>query len=145
MEEMISQNVLLSQAPNGQVGRVIVAHRQPAVLAPGYEPVHSAAVDLKLLLKGPVDDVPCRLIRRNILGRIISNDGQIRREPSVRDWRLLRRIERLRKCRVRRSILLHLPDTLTRVGDSVGAGELAVQTVETPILLIDHDEVLNPL
>src|SRR5437879_732278 len=43
---MISQNVLLSQAANGQVGRVIVAHRQPAVLAPGYEPVHAAAVDL---------------------------------------------------------------------------------------------------
>src|SRR5947208_2140911 len=65
VEEMISQNVLLSQAANGQVGRVIVAHGQPAVLAPGYEPIHSAAVDLMLLLEGAIHDVAGLLVRRS--------------------------------------------------------------------------------
>ena len=72
---MISQNVLLSQAANGQVGRVIVAHRQPAVLAPGYEPVHSAAVDLTLLLKGTIHNVADFLVRRSVSRRVIRSYG----------------------------------------------------------------------
>ena len=46
VEEVISQRVLLRQAANGQISGVVVAHRQSAVLAPGHEPVHTAAVDL---------------------------------------------------------------------------------------------------
>jgi hypothetical protein len=38
---------------------------------------------------------------------------------------------------------VHLPDSLTRVGDAVRARKPAVQTVEAPILLIDHDDVLD--
>src|SRR5882672_2572405 len=76
MEEMISQNVLLSQAADGQVGRVIVAHRQPAVLAPGYEPVHSAAVDLMLLLEGAIHDVAGLLVRWNVPGASYGATGR---------------------------------------------------------------------
>src|SRR2546421_1451986 len=143
VEEMISQNVLLSQAANGQVGRVIVAHGQPAVLAPGYEPIHSAAVDLMLLLEGAIHDVAGLLVRWNVAGSIIRRDWQVRRKPGIEDGRILRRIERLWKCCVRRSVLLHLPDSLTRIGDAIHARKPAVQTVEAPILLIDHDDVLD--
>src|SRR6266702_4164125 len=142
---MISQSVLLSQAANGQVGRVIVAHRQPAVLAPGYEPVHSAAVDLMLLLEGAIHDVAGLLVRWNVASGIIRRDWQVRRKPGVEDRRVLRRIERLWNCCVRRSVLLHLPDSLTRIGDAIRARKPAVQTVEAPILLIDHDDVLDLL
>src|SRR5438034_10351983 len=138
---MISQNVLLSQAANGQVGRVIVAHGQPAVLAPSYEPIHSAAVDLMLLLEGAIHDVAGLLVRWNVPSGIIRRDWQVWRKPGIEDGRILRRIERLWKCCVRRSVLLHLPDSLTRVGDAVRAGKFAIQTVEAPILLIDHDDV----
>src|SRR5512132_2586407 len=75
VEEMISQNILLSQAANGQVGRVTIAHRQPAVLAPGYEPVHSAAVDLTLLLKGTIHNVADFLVRRSVSRRVIRSYG----------------------------------------------------------------------
>src|SRR5207244_4699961 len=74
VKKTISQSVLLSQAANGQVGRVIVAHRQPAVLAPGYEPVHSAAVDLTLLLEGAIHDVAGLLVSRNVPGGVIWRD-----------------------------------------------------------------------
>src|SRR5436309_1480910 len=84
VEEMISQNVLLSQAANGQVGRVIVAHGQPAVLAPSYEPVHSAAVDLMLLLEGAIHDVAGLLVRWNVAGGIIRRDWQVRRKPGMK-------------------------------------------------------------
>src|SRR6266566_5985095 len=77
VKKTISQSVLLSQAANGQVGRVIVAHRQPAVLAPGYEPVHSAAVDLTLLLKGTIYNVAGLLVRRNVPGSVIGRGRQI--------------------------------------------------------------------
>src|SRR6266702_5211642 len=129
VEEMISQNVLLSQAANGKVCRVIVAHRQSAVLAPGYEPVHSAAVDLMLLLEGAIHDVAGLLVRWDVPGGIIRRDWQVWRKPGIEDGRILRRIERLWKCCVRRSVLLHLPDSLTRVGDAIRARKHAVQTV----------------
>src|SRR2546429_7152958 len=95
VEEMISQNVLLSQAANGQVGRVIVAHGQPAVLAPGYEPVHSAAVDLMLLLEGAIHDVAGLLVRWNVAGGIIRRDSQVPREPRANDMKAVRRITTL--------------------------------------------------
>src|SRR6266496_795968 len=81
---MISQNVLLSQTANGQVGRVIVAHGQPAVLAPSYEPIHSAAVDLMLLLEGAIHDVAGLLVRWNVAGGIIRRDWQVRRKPGMK-------------------------------------------------------------
>src|SRR5450756_1336665 len=71
VKKTISQSVLLSQAANGQVGRVIVAHRQPAVLAPGYESVHSAVVDLTLLLEVAIHDVAGLLVSRNVPGGVI--------------------------------------------------------------------------
>src|SRR5437762_604052 len=143
VEEMISQNVLLSQAANGQIGRVIVAHGQPAVLAPGYEAVHSTAVDLMLLLEGAIHDVAGLLVGWNVPGGIIRRDWQVWRKPEIEDGRIFRRIEWLWKCCVRRSVLLHLPDSLTRIGDAIRARKPAVQTVEAPILLIDHYEVLD--
>ena len=74
VEEAISQRVLLRQAANGQISGVVVAHRQAAVLAPGHESIHTAAVDLALLLIGPIHDVPCLMVWRNILARVIWSD-----------------------------------------------------------------------
>src|SRR5947207_14608329 len=108
VEEMISQNILLSQAANGQVGRVIIAHRQPAVLAPGYEPVHSAAVDLMLLLEGAIHDVAGLLVRWNVPSGMIRRDWQVWRKPGIEAGRIRRRIERMWKWSVRRAGLLRL-------------------------------------
>src|SRR5437879_12207060 len=124
---MISQNVLLSQPANGQVGRVIVAHGQPAVLAPGYEPIHSAAVDLMLLLEGAIHDVAGLLVRWNVAGGIIRRDWQVRRKRGSEDGRILRRIEPMRKCCVRRSVLLNRPDSLSCSGDPIHARTPAVE------------------
>src|SRR6266852_1191410 len=57
VEEVISQRVLLREAANRQISGVVVTHRQPAVLAPGHEPIHAAAVDLALFLRSAVHDV----------------------------------------------------------------------------------------
>src|SRR6266540_1698175 len=104
VKKTISQGVLLSQTANGQVRRVVVAHRQSAVLAPGYESVHSASVDLTLLLEGAIHDVAGLMIRRNVPGRVVWSDRQIRRKPRVRDRRILRGVEWLRECCVRRAV-----------------------------------------
>src|SRR5438445_525791 len=103
----------------------------------------SSAVDLRLLLEGAIYDVAGLLLRWNVPGGIIRRDWQVWLKPGIEGGRILRRIERLWKCCVRRSVLLHLPDSLTRIGDAIHARKPAVQTVEAPILLIDHDDVLD--
>src|SRR5262249_10509292 len=43
------------------------------------------------------------------------------------------------------AFLVDLPDRVERIGEAVGAGEPAEETIERPILLIDDDDVVDQL
>jgi len=75
VEEVIGKRVLLCQLADWQIGRIVVAHGQPAVLAPGDKSIHSAAVDLTLFLEGPIHDVPDLLVGFSERRRVIRGDG----------------------------------------------------------------------
>src|SRR5262249_10422823 len=87
MKEVVTHYELLRELSLRQIVRVYIAEYEAAVVAPGNEFVHLAAVDLKLLVIEAVDYVPGQLVRRNVLRHIIGSNRQVCRESGVRHRR----------------------------------------------------------
>src|SRR5262249_15015772 len=67
VKEVVTHDVFLCQLPLGHLTRIKIAEHQSAVVAPRDELVHLSAVDLKLFVIEPVDDISCNLIGRHKL------------------------------------------------------------------------------
>ena len=136
MEEVVGQGVLLGQFAFRQIGRVVVAHHETGGVAPGNELIHLAAIDLILLLIVAVDEIAGDVVRLDVLRRIERGDRQVRREARIGHRWLLIVVDRLRQGRVGGTTLIDLLRRGARIGEAVRAGEIAIEAIEAPVLLI---------
>ena len=147
MKKMVAERVLLRQLSLGQIGRVVVAHRQAGGIGPGDEAVHLPAVDLQLLVIEAVDQIAGSILGPNEFRQIERAVGQIggKSRSAVSFGDFLVSVDRLRQSFVRHALLIDLPRRGAGVGKAVGAGEFSVQAVEAPVLLIDDDDMVDAL
>src|SRR5262249_5767479 len=133
---------------------------EAGVVAPGDKPIHGAPIDLRLLVEETVNEV-ARLVvwmESRVLQDVVGLQGV---EPGVktridcprvdRRWRRGQaqrsgdKAERLPDLRAER--LVESVGLIQRRGrglsNAVGSGEQAIQGVEAPVLLVDHDNVLD--
>ena len=142
MEEPIAHQVLPGQQALGQVRGVVVALHQAAVIAPGDELVHRtvagrevAVIDLQLLGVEGVDQVLGLARDGHVLRKVVRPDGQSGRNVGIGGG--------IGQSGQRPPCAIDLRDGGGRVVQAVGPGELAVQAVEAPVLLVDHDPVFD--
>jgi hypothetical protein len=135
VEEIVAQRVLPRLGRERQVGRVVEAHHQPLGVAHRGVLVHLPAVDLDLFLIEPVHEVGGIHVGRDVLLDAERCVGEVGRELRAR---------RLRQGHEGGPGQVHLSRG-HGVGQAVGSGELTVEVVETVILQIDDDNVLELL
>ena len=142
MEEMVAERVLLGQQSFRQIRRVAIAQHKAAVVAPAHEFVHAAGarlqqtiVDLHLFLIEAMDQVFGRAVGRHIRREVIGPCRQTGRDVRVGG--------RAGQGHQRLSPLVNLSRRGRRAVQALGAGKLAIQAVEAPVLLVDHDPVVD--
>src|SRR5260221_7218025 len=108
--------------------------------------VQLAAVDLRLLLVIAVDEIGNLVALRHVT---VDEEWTVRQssgEARIRTGRLLRGVVARRQlfC-VGRPVAVDLAGGSSRLGEAVSARKIAEQIIETVILQIDDDDVLDPL
>ena len=145
LEPVVRQGKLPGEPAGRHVGCVIVAQRQAADVRPGDEFVVLAVSDLVLVLIKGVQRAADGLIGRDIFGKIVRCIGQIGRNARVGLRGIRAGFRDGGQCCIRFAVLVQLGGNVVRVGDAVCAREVAVKRVETPILLIYDDQVIDGL
>src|SRR5215471_14923007 len=67
MKEVIAENVLLCQQPFRQITRIEVTQDQAPAIAPRYELIHFASIDLELFVIEAMNQVACRFLGADVL------------------------------------------------------------------------------
>src|SRR5262249_49720011 len=138
MKEVVTHYELLRELSLRQIVRVYIAEYEAAVVAPGNEFVHLAAVDLKLLVIEAVDYVPGQLVRRNVLRHIIGSNRQVCRESGVRHRRADIIVDRLGQDGDGGAVLVHLGYCRCGIGNAIWSRGIRVQNVQAPGVLVSY-------
>ena len=134
VEKVVAESVVGCFFRQRKIPGVVVSHHQAFRVADRGEPIHPPAVDLRLLLVKPVDQVRCLGVERYVFLDVERRVGKISGERV--SWRL-------RQLPVRRTRPIYLGRALASAGETVGAGKFAVEIVEAVVLQIDDDDVLE--
>src|SRR5256712_2372539 len=145
LEEVVAKSVVPSEPAEREGGAVLVAHPTPAGIAEGDELVHLPAVDLEHVLVVAMHGVASQLVRRDVTPEIERRHREVGRNPGIRRPGRLAVVDGRGKRGVELAVLVDLADGVERVGETVGSGERAEETVERPVLLVDDDEVVDHL
>ncbi len=141
MKEVVRDGVLRRKLAERQLAGVEIAHCEAGGVAVGDELVHPAAIDLKLLLVVPVNEVARLFIGRDVLRGIEWRVGEVGRKARVN--RLRTGVERLGQCHVWRAALVDLLRRGSGVGQAVHSRDVSEQAIETPVLLVDDDDMVD--
>ena len=155
MEEIVTDGIFLGELALGKIRRVDATQHEAGIVAPRDELVHrafarleDAGIELKLLVIKTVNDVARCPVARDIFEQAVRHERQrrlavARRKMQIGAALLIERLRGLVKVSGVAGGLVPLRHVAERIGQAVHSRELAIEPVEAPIFLIDHNNVIN--
>jgi hypothetical protein len=96
-----------------------------------------------LLMVKPVNDIAGGLVRRNVLGHIVRNQGESRLAVAGREAVVRSAIERLGCDIDGTTIDIELREVIECILQAIDTWKLSVEGIEAPVFLVDNDDVLD--
>ena len=145
VKEMVQQRVLFGQLVQWQRPAIDVTHRETTSIRNSYKLVHSATVNLLLLLIEAVHQIASHLLEADIAVNaertIWKTEGKARMDPLL----AYIGVDDRRQPDKFLSFLVHLIHRVTRMVNPIGAGEESVKVIKTPVLKDYHYNVADPV